>query len=112
MPLTARAGDTPTTVAHNRANEIVDFIPCTYRIALGPRAGQKVLSLQTVPSQAAPPTEQRCVNEQGFSLHAKVHCAAHQRQKLESQGQGWALLGAPRTQHLCRSITRPALADD
>ena len=22
---------------------------CTYRIALGPRAGQKVLSLQTVP---------------------------------------------------------------
>jgi hypothetical protein len=40
---------------------------CTYRIALGPRAGQKVLSLQTVPSQAAAPTEQRCVNEQGFS---------------------------------------------
>jgi hypothetical protein len=39
---------------------------CTYRIALGPRAGQKVLSLQTVPSQAASPTEQRCVNEQGF----------------------------------------------
>ena len=26
---------------------------CTYRIALGPRAGQKVVSLQTVPSQAA-----------------------------------------------------------
>ncbi|MDQ3774070.1 MAG: hypothetical protein M3461_06730 [Pseudomonadota bacterium] len=24
---------------------------CTYRIALGPRAGQKVLSLQTVPTQ-------------------------------------------------------------
>jgi hypothetical protein len=39
---------------------------CTYRIAFGPRAGQKVLSLQTVPSQAAPSTEQRCVNEQGF----------------------------------------------
>jgi hypothetical protein len=34
---------------------------CTYRIALGPRAGQKVLTLQTVPSQAAPPTQQRCV---------------------------------------------------
>jgi hypothetical protein len=45
---------------------------CTYRIALGPRAGQKVLSLQTVPSQEAPPTEQRCVNAQGFSLHAEV----------------------------------------
>ncbi|MGH8607425.1 MAG: hypothetical protein ACREX9_08405 [Gammaproteobacteria bacterium] len=26
---------------------------CTYRIALGPRAGQKVLTLRTVPSQAA-----------------------------------------------------------
>ena len=34
--------------------------------------------------------------------------AGHQRKKLESQGQGWALLGAPRTQHLCRYITRPA----
>jgi hypothetical protein len=29
---------------------------CTYRIALGPRAGQKVLSLQTVPSRRADPT--------------------------------------------------------
>jgi hypothetical protein len=27
-----------------------------------------------------------------------VCCAAHQRKKLESQGQGLALLGAPRTQ--------------
>jgi Putative transposase len=68
---------------------------CTYRIALGPRAGQKVLSLQTVPSQEVPPTEQRCVGAQGFSLHAEVCCAAHQRKKLE---------------HLCRYITRPAIA--
>src|SRR5918992_5455153 len=85
---------------------------CTYRIALGPRAGQKVLSLQTVPSQAEAPTEQHCVNEKGFSLHAEVRWAAHQRKKLESQGQGWALLGAPRMQHLCRSITRPAVANE
>jgi hypothetical protein len=70
---------------------------CTYRIALGPRAGQKVLSLQTVPSQVAQPTPQRCVNEHGFSLHAEVCCAAHQRKKLE---------------HLCRPITRPAVAND
>jgi hypothetical protein len=41
---------------------------CTYRIALGPRADQTVLSLQTVPT--AQPTPGRCVNEQGFSLHA------------------------------------------
>ena len=38
--------------------------------------------------------------------------ATHQREKLESQGQGWALLGAPRTQHLCRYITRPAIANE
>jgi hypothetical protein len=56
-----------------------------------------VLSLQTVPSQAAPPTPQRCVNEQGFSLHAEVCCAAHQRKKLE---------------HLSRYITRPAIANE
>ena len=68
---------------------------CTYRIALGPRAGQKVLSLQTVPT--AQPTPGRCVNAQGFSLHAEVCCAAHQRKKLE---------------HLCRYITRPAIANE
>ena len=68
---------------------------CTYRIALGPRAGQKVLSLQTVPT--APPTPRLCANEQGFSLHAEVCCAAHQRKKLE---------------HLCRYITRPAIANE
>jgi hypothetical protein len=68
---------------------------CTYRIALGPRAGQKVLSLQTVPT--APPTPGLFANEQGFSLHAEVCCAAHQRKKLE---------------HLCRYITRPAIANE
>ena len=41
---------------------------CTYRIALGPRAGQKVLSLQSVPSFDAQHTQQHCVSEQGFSL--------------------------------------------
>ncbi|MCA1854058.1 MAG: transposase [Beggiatoa sp.] len=39
----------------------------------------------------------RCVNEQGFSLHAEVCCAAHERKKLE---------------HLCRYITRPAIANE
>jgi hypothetical protein len=49
---------------------------CTYRIALGPRAGQKVLSLQTVPTREPPPTPVRGVDEQGFSLHAEVCCAS------------------------------------
>jgi hypothetical protein len=49
----------------------------------------------------------RCANEQGFSLHAEVCCAAHQRKKLESQGQGWGLLGAPRTQHCAATSPVP-----
>ena len=70
---------------------------CTYRIALGPRAGQKVLTLQSVSSFDAHPTQQRCVSVQGFSLHAEVRCAMNQRHKLEQ---------------LCRYITRPAIANE
>jgi len=70
---------------------------CTYRIALGPRAGQKVLSLQTVPSRQANSTQPGCVNAHGFSLHAAVRCGADQRKELE---------------RLCRYITRPAIANE
>lgn len=70
---------------------------CTYRIALGPRAGQKVLTMQSVPSFDAQHSLQRCANEQGFSLHAEVRCAMNQRNKLEQ---------------LCRYITRPAIANE
>ena len=70
---------------------------CTYRIAFGPRAGQKVVSLQSVPSSEAQPPQQLCANAQGFSLHAEVRCAMNQRNKLEQ---------------LCRYITRPAIANE
>ncbi len=70
---------------------------CTYRIALGPRAGRKVLTLKTVPTQAMQSATERCATEHGFSLHADVHCAAHQRHQLE---------------RLCRYITRPAIANE
>src|SRR4051794_33148957 len=70
---------------------------CTYRIALGPPAGQKVLSLQTVPSRAGDSQQPGCVNAHGFSLHAAVRCNAHQRKELE---------------RLCRYITRPAIANE
>ena len=70
---------------------------CTYRIALGPRGRQKVLSLQTLPSRAADATRPGCVNAHGFSLHAAVRCGAHQRKELE---------------RLCRYITRPAIANE
>jgi len=39
---------------------------CTYRIALGPGAGQKVLSLQSLPSQARPSTPELRLNAHGF----------------------------------------------
>jgi putative transposase len=45
---------------------------CTYRIALGPRAGQKVLSLQSLPSTARPSAPELHVNAHGSSLHAAV----------------------------------------
>ncbi len=70
---------------------------CTYRIALGPRAGQKVITLGSVPNFDPPPTRQRCANEQGFSLHGAVRCAMNQRNQLEQ---------------LCRYITRPAIANE
>ena len=38
-----------------------------------------------------------CAEHQGFSLHAAVRCAAHERKRLEQ---------------LCRTITRPALANE
>jgi len=38
-----------------------------------------------------------CVEMDGFSLHAAVRCAAHERERLE---------------RLCRYITRPALSDE
>ncbi len=57
----------------------------TYRIAMGPRAGRKVLSLQnTSPvswvkpiTTILPHPTKLCVNARGFSLHAGVRCDAN-----------------------------------
>ena len=72
---------------------------CIYRIAMGPRAGQKVLTLRTAPAQSTLPQsiDACCVKAHGFSLHAGVRCAMNQRKELE---------------HLCRYITRPAIANE
>jgi Putative transposase len=69
----------------------------TWRIAAGPRAGRKVLSLQSAPRRPAPITPQLCANAHGFSLHAGVRCEADQRRELEQ---------------LCRYVTRPAIANE
>ena len=70
---------------------------CVYRIAFGPRAGQKVLTLQGALPREASGKQRLCADLQGFSLHAAVRCGAGQRKTLE---------------RLCRYITRPALAHD
>jgi hypothetical protein len=82
---------------HDPALAPLHAAACTYRIALGPRAGQKVLTWKDpalrLASQEAP-QPQGCVRVQGFSLHVDTRCGPQQRDTLE---------------RLCRYITRPAL---
>ncbi len=70
---------------------------CTSRIAFGPRAGQKVLTVQGAMPRDAEFKQNLCADIDGFSLHAAVRCGAVDRQALEQ---------------LCRYITRPALANE
>ena len=81
----------------NGALRSLQAASCTYRIALGPRAGQKVLSLQSLPSRTMPSTPELRVNAHGFSLHAALRWRADQRKELDQ---------------LCRYITRPAIANE
>ncbi len=56
----------------------------TYRIAVGPKRGRKVLSLQTLPCTGEEePGNNRVGYTGGFSLHAGVATEGHQRDKLE-----------------------------
>ena len=70
---------------------------CTYRIAFGPRAGQKVLTVQGAMPKVSDFNQTLCADINGFSLHAAVRCAGDGRKSLEQ---------------LCRYITRPALANE
>ena len=67
----------------------------TYRIAVGPNAGRKVMTLQTLPAED-PPFGEQAGQVSGFSLHAGVAARADQRDKLE---------------RLCRYISRPAVSE-
>jgi hypothetical protein len=69
----------------------------TYRIAVGPRAGQKVFTLQTVPAQGEEEGRNGAAQASGFSLHAALDIQAGQRAELE---------------RLCRYVSRPPLAVD
>ncbi len=69
----------------------------TYRLAFGPNAGRKALTLQAIPASDSRQQSSELVSKQsGFSLHAGVACKSNQRKKLE---------------RLCRYITRPAIAE-
>ena len=54
----------------------------THRVAVGPRAGQKVSSLQTVPAREEGPRKS-VAQYAGFSLHAGIGVEADQREKVE-----------------------------
>ena len=68
----------------------------TYRIAVGPQAGRKVFTLQTLPGCGADEFADTVGKVCGFSLHAGVAARADERKKLE---------------RLCRYISRPAVAE-
>ena len=69
----------------------------TFRIAIGPNADRKALTLRTVPVQPEPFPSTLLAGQPGFSLHAATVCEAAQRDKLEK---------------LCRCIARPAIANE
>jgi hypothetical protein len=65
------------------------------RIAIGPQAGRKALTLYTVPPLEDEPAPGLVASIGGFSLHAGTVCEPWQRSRLE---------------RLCRYITRPPVA--
>jgi hypothetical protein len=67
----------------------------TYRIAVGPQAGRKVFTLQTLPASDEL-FDDGAGKMAGFSLHAGVAARADERKKLE---------------RLCRYISRPAVSE-
>ena len=67
----------------------------SYRIAIGPQAGRKALTLYSVPPMEDEPGMGLVAKIAGFSLHAGTVCEVHQRSKLK---------------RLCRYITRPPIA--
>jgi hypothetical protein len=63
-----------------------------YRIAIGPHAGRKALTLYIVPLMEERSSISLLAKVAGFSLHAATVCEAYQRSRLK---------------RLCRFITRP-----
>ena len=67
---------------------------CTYRIAFGPRAGQKVFTVKGAMPRDPAFAAELCADVQGFSLHAGARWGAGDRRALEqlcrsSSGRPW-----------------------
>jgi hypothetical protein len=69
----------------------------TYRVAMGPRSGQKVFTLQGVPAGLVEEQKRGVAEAAGFSLHAGIGIEGEQRGKLE---------------RLARYVSRPAVAEE
>jgi len=69
----------------------------TYRLAFGPRKGQKVFTLKSLPNSNSQEQKGLVAKQSGFSLHAGTVCEKYERAKLEQ---------------LCRYISRSAVAED
>jgi len=86
--------DAVTTADEDPSNHLFGS-SITYCIAVGPKQGRKVMTLQTLADCGDDPFTTRVGNVAGFSLHAGVATKANERAKLE---------------RLCRYITRPAVS--
>jgi ribosomal protein S27E len=88
-------------VANGEPGPLDDLIghSLTYRIAVGPRAGQKLFTLQMVPPRPAglQGDPNGAARAGGFSLHAGIDIEPHQHEKLE---------------RLCRYVSRPPVATE
>ncbi|MDP3821499.1 MAG: hypothetical protein Q8R33_08495 [Burkholderiales bacterium] len=80
-----------------RALRPVQAAASTYRIAFGPRAGQKVPTAQDAMPRGAGFKQTLCADIDEFSLRAAMRCGADDRHSLVQ---------------LCRDITRPALPNE
>ncbi len=86
----------------------------TYRIVVGPQAGRKAFTLQTVSAREQDNDNPNLAKTAGFSLHAGVAAKAHRRRKLERLRRYDVLgsTGVARGRKPGATIARPAVATD
>jgi len=75
---------TTDAVSEDLMNQLLGH-SITYRIAVGPQAGRKVFTLQTLPACEPDDYTDTAGKASGFSLHAGVAARSDERKKLERQ---------------------------